>query len=134
MIYDHLKYPERTDIQRHLHIKDSMYPANLSLLTLQTLLVNHWTHKKSIFGQAINASNIKHEQSELKLGLKETRSLSSLYEGWYDPPRVCLYENIGSFLAEQCIPCHLTMNLTFEHQVLCKDLCTIEHGVYLNVS
>ena len=29
------------------------------------------------------------------VGLKETRSLSSLYERWYDPPRVCLNENIG---------------------------------------
>ena len=29
------------------------------------------------------------------IGLKETRSLSSLYERWYDPPRVCLNENIG---------------------------------------
>ena len=29
------------------------------------------------------------------LGLKETRSFSSLYERWYDPPRVCLNENIG---------------------------------------
>ena len=29
------------------------------------------------------------------VGLKETRTLSSLYERWYDPPRVCLYENIG---------------------------------------
>ena len=33
--------------------------------------------------------------SQLILGLKETRSLSSLYERWYDPPRVCLNENIG---------------------------------------
>ena len=29
------------------------------------------------------------------VGLKETRSLSSLYERWYDPPWVCLNENIG---------------------------------------
>ena len=37
----------------------------------------------------------------LRVGVKETRSLSSLYERRYDPPRVCLYENIGSFLAVQ---------------------------------
>ena len=49
-----------------------------------------------------------------KVGLKETRSLSSLYEPWYDPPWVCLNENIGknhrsyNLLPEQCIPCHLT--------------------------
>ena len=47
-------------------------------------------------------------------GLKETRSLSSLYERWYDPPWVCLNENIGknhssyNLLPEPCIPCHLT--------------------------
>ena len=29
------------------------------------------------------------------VGLKETCSLSSLYERWYDPPWVCLNENIG---------------------------------------
>ena len=33
-----------------------------------------------------------------EIGLKETRSLSSLYEWWYDPPRVCLNENIGKNL------------------------------------
>ena len=49
------------------------------------------------------------------LGLKETRSLSSLYERWYDPPRVCLNENIGKntnrtiyYYVEQYTPCHLT--------------------------
>ena len=35
--------------------------------------------------------------------LKETRSLSSLYERWHDPPRVCLNENIGKTQIVQSI-------------------------------
>ena len=51
------------------------------------------------------------------LGLKETRSLSSLYERWYDPPRVCLNENIGKN-TDRTIYCQSNVFHTLEIETL----------------